>query len=70
MIKDATFTSVWDGGINITTKCKVNLETKEVFDIEMSNTCEKLNVFETEYITIDDIDYPVSNDNTTEFWYR
>ena len=30
MIKNATFTSVWDGGCEVTSNCKVDTETTEV----------------------------------------
>lgn len=69
MIKDATFTSVWDGCYEVTTNCKVNMETKEVFDIE---ECEinGLNILEYKYITIDGERYIVSADKErTVFWY-
>lgn len=68
MIKDATFTSVWDGGVKISTNCKVNIDTKEVFDIEISDVCgvEDLDI---EYVTIDGVDHPVSSDGSTEYWY-
>lgn len=71
MIKSATFTSVWDGGYEITTNCKVNTETKEVFDIEPSIGTEDLvNELDCEYVTIDEEDFPVSSDNEeTEYWY-
>lgn len=36
-IKNATFTSVCDGGYKVTTNCKVNMKTKEVFDTEVNN---------------------------------
>ena len=72
MIKDATFTSVWDGGHEITTNCKVNTETKEVFDIKISAGTEDLvNELDYEYITLDGVDYSVSNDDgDTEYWYE
>lgn len=69
MIKDATFTSVWDGGYEVTTNCKVNMETKEIFDIEMAEVDDNLDILEAEFVTIDGIDYAVSNDNITEYWY-
>lgn len=71
MIKNATFTSVWDGGYEITTNCKVNTETKEVFDIEPSIGTEDLvNELDYEYVTVDGEDFPVSSDNEeTEYWY-
>lgn len=71
MIKNATFTSVWDGGYEVTTNCKVNMATKEVFDVEISDIDTNcLEILDTEYVTIDDIDYPVSTDKKeTEYWY-
>lgn len=77
MIKNATFTSVWDDSYSITTNCKVNTATREVFNIEESSddNIEKLDTLTSEYVTIDGIDYPVFNidepdvsENT--FWYR
>lgn len=70
MIKNATFTSVWDGGYEITSGCKVNTETKEVFDIETIDVGDDLDVLEFEFITVDNIEYPVSNDGTTEYRYN
>ena len=34
MVKDAKFVTVWSGDVTITTDCKVDTETNEVFDIE------------------------------------
>ena len=70
MIKNGTFTSVWDGGYEVTTNCKVNTETREVFDIEIAEVDDSLDVLEAEFVTIDGIDYSVSNDDEdTEYWY-
>lgn len=72
MVKKAKFTSVWDDGYEVTSECKVNMESKEVFDIELVNVDElDLEILEREYITIDDKEYPVSRDgeDDTEFWY-
>lgn len=80
-IKDATFTSVWDCGFEITTSCKVNTETKEIFDIEMTNSNPDIvEQLDEEYVTIDGIDYravtaeyanlyPEEMDEET-FWYE
>ncbi len=69
MIKNATFTSVWDGSYEVTTNCKVNTETKEVFDIEKVDI--DADVLEYEYVTLDGNEYSVSNDNEdTDFWYE
>ena len=77
MIKDATFTSVWDGGYKVTTDCKVNMETREVFDIEVNNddNIEGLNSLDYEYITIDGEEFDVLNKDlndvgVTDFWYE
>ena len=71
MIKDATFTSVWDDGIEVTTHCMVNTETKEVFDIEADYSASNLylDILNKEYVTIDGEDYPISSDGSTEYWY-
>ena len=68
MIKNATFTSVWDGGYEVTTNCKVDTETKEVFDIETVDV--DVDVLEEEYVTIDGIDYAVSDSEDMEYWYN
>jgi hypothetical protein len=77
MIKNATFTSVWDGGYEVTTNCKVNMETREVFDIEVNNddNIERLNNLDYEYITIDREEFDVLNKDlndvgVTDFWYE
>lgn len=78
LIRNATFTSVWDDGQEVTTNCMVNLVTREVFDIEVndSDNIEKLNGLEREYITIDGEEYDVYNsdlydnsNNYEDFWY-
>lgn len=75
MIKNAIFTSVWDGGYEVTTNCKVNMETKEVFDIELAEVDESLDILEKEYVVIDDVEYPVFQlsdiiEEDNEFWYE
>lgn len=77
MIKNATFTSVWDDGYEVTTNCKVNMETREVFDIEVNNDnkIEGLNNLNYEYITIDGKEFDVLNKDlndvgVTDFWYE
>ena len=76
MTRNATFTSVWDGGYAVITTCKVNMETREVFDIVIVNSdIEGLTTLDTEYITLDDVNYDVLNDEEndikeTDFWYK
>lgn len=71
MIKNAKFVSVWDGDTNVITSCKVNMETKEVFDIERADKegLATLNTLDAEYIDIDGEIHPVSaNKAETEYW--
>lgn len=77
VIKNGLFTSVLDGGFEITTKCKVNTETKEIFDIEVSeSTADAVNELDEEYVTIDGVDYSAANhddideDDKETFWYE
>lgn len=71
MIKNAEYTSVWDGGIEVTANCKVNMKTKEVFNIEKVSV-DGLDILDEEYITIDGKIYPVSEKGEREgngYWY-
>lgn len=76
MIKDATFTSVWDGGYRVTTDCKVDMEIREVFDIKLNDNIdeiESLNHLDCEYITIDGEEFDVFSVDEVEdgnFWYE
>lgn len=79
IIINAEFTSVWDGGLAVTTNCKVNMVTKEVFDIEVSaETADMVNELDEEYVTINGENYPVISDEYLEsdpeeegsYWYR
>lgn len=71
-VVEAAFTSVWDNTA-VTTPCKVNLQTKEVFDIELS-TVELVGSCEREFVTIGGKEFPVHGDHNLtneedEYWY-
>lgn len=73
----AHFYSVWDGGIKVETECKVNIKTREVFDIEQSGIdADLLEVLDEEYIIIDDVKFPACPKDDLEdgdlftFWYK
>lgn len=75
-IVDALFTSVWDGGASvITTSCKVNMVTKEVFDIEEADesTTSAVTTLDRQYITLGDGRefpvYSVEDVDPDDFWY-
>ena len=72
VVKEAEFTSVWDGGALVTTSCKVNMATKEVFDIEVSAvSADGLDVLDEQYITIDGEKFPVFDAETEDgYWYN
>ena len=73
MIKEATFESWWDGDTCISTACKVNMETREVFDIEMAQDVECLNTLDAECVVIDASQYPVFREDEAgpaDYFYR
>lgn len=74
MITKAMFTSVWDDCIEINSYCKVNTETKEVFDIEGVDAEEyDVNSCTEEYITFPDgYEYSVYHRDDADdgdYWY-
>lgn len=70
---NAEFTSVWDGGTAITTDCKVNLLSREIYDIRVSDdTADLVNELDEEYIVIDGERFPACQKGDAEhgnFWY-
>lgn len=76
VIVPARFVSVWDGGTRIETGCKVNLKTREVFNIEESedeDTAELVNNLDEEYIVLPGVKetvVPFDERKNNEYWYR
>lgn len=75
MLKDAKFTSVWDGNDEITTNCKVNLETHEIVEIETVDA-PQVDILIREYVIIDGEEFPavrkddlVGYNKENVFWY-
>lgn len=77
-IQDAIFTSVWDDCTEIHSDCKVDMDTREVFDIEKVDVCDyDICVCTGEYITmLDGNEFDVYgaddcsiNDYNDVFWY-
>ena len=71
---EARFISEWNGyELSIETKCKVNLKTKEVVDIEPSGVDGELNILDEERIEFVNGDtYPVHPKDEArkgDFWY-
>lgn len=74
-IVEAAFVSVWDGGYEVATPCRVNTRTREVFDIGVSEgTAEMVNELEEEFIRFEDgMEYPVEERESAArgaFWYK
>lgn len=72
IIINTSLTSFWDGGVKITSKCQVNLLTKEVFNIEKINI-EGLEILEGQQIDIDNILYevfPKEEAEENDYWYE
>lgn len=53
MEEQATYVSVWDGGIQIRTKCTYNRISGVVYDIETAEI-EGLDILEDEYVELSD----------------
>ena len=71
-IVSARFISIWDGDtVELETDCKVNVETREVFDIAfIDDDC--VDVLDGEYVEIIGVRYPVfkrEDAEDTDFWY-
>ena len=71
-IISTTFISYWDGGKKVKTSCKVNMSTKEVFDIQKVDI-DGLDDLEGEQIEIGDYLYDVYRETVAEdgeYWYK
>lgn len=67
MVKTCEFVSVWNGGeICKTTSAKYDSETNLVFDIEITDDVDDLDVLDREYAVIDGASYCIlDNDDGT-----
>lgn len=72
------FVSVWNNEVTVETNCKINLETKEVFDIELAEVDESFENLNHQYVIfdIDGISYKKEIRHTNDidedyfgFWY-
>ena len=63
---NATYTSVWDGGLEVNARCHVDKDTQMITRIgenDIGDNTEMLNCLEREYVTFDDtnMEYDVHN---------
>lgn len=76
-VKNAMFTSDWESLGEITTNCKVNMKTREVFDIEPAGI-DVDDILIREFITIDGEEYLCGSatsetegwNEETDYWYK
>lgn len=64
-IVNAMFSSIWDGGTQILTTCRVNLDTKEVFDIKRVEDCD-VDVLDSQHINLFGESYEVTPESELE----
>ena len=57
-IKEAIFESIWDNGVTIKIKCKVNIFTRQVIDIDKVDV-EGLDILQSEHIWLNNKYYEV-----------
>lgn len=74
MIVSGFYVSVWDDSIKLTTPCKINFDTREVFDIEQVDI-EGIDVLTDEYLLDSDQKYfaqVYQKDEAEEndYWYK
>ena len=60
MIVSASILAVWDGGkVQLTSPCKVNTVTREVFDVEEPLHADDVDVFQGYYLILNGEEYPI-----------
>lgn len=72
MIIKTKYTQIWNEGDTLSVNCKVNTETKEVFDIELD--CIKFSgVLNAEYVKIDSqmhFVFPEEAKPSNSYWHK
>ena len=63
---EGVFTSVWDYGHEISSKCSINLETGSVFNIELAEE-EDVCSLEEEFVTVFGIDFDIHHKFDNEY---
>lgn len=72
-VVDAEFHSLWENGVDVKSSCKVNLDTLEVFDIQMVNV-EGVDALDSEYIILPNgekhLVFQKGEQDIGEFWQK
>lgn len=72
-IKDAILVGIYDGIKQIKMNCKVNTDTKEVYDIKVPDSINNFDCFMGFYFNIDDELHPIVSKKEAkndEYWYE
>lgn len=75
MIKDTTLIAIYDGVQQVEMDCKLNTDTKEVFDIKIPNIIDNFSNFMGFYFNINGNLHPIVSKNNVdikdnEYWYK
>lgn len=66
-IIEAEYVSVWDDNYAVTSKCKIDLDTKKVYDIEEVNMGDGLDICTREYVRFDGEEHDVEMDDNGDY---
>lgn len=72
-IKDAILVAIYDGVKQVKMNCKVNTDTKEVYDIKVPDSVNNFDYFMGFYFNIDDELHPIVSKKEAkndEYWYE
>lgn len=67
MVKAAKFVTVWGGGVTVTTDCKVDTGTNEVFDIQCVDV--DVDILLEEYVILDGSEHLVFDEDGTYYMF-
>lgn len=73
MIKDTTLIAIYDSIQQVEMDCKLNTDTREVFDIKMPNIVNNFNYFMGFYFNVNGKLYPIvlkDNVKDNEYWHK
>lgn len=66
-VKKATYVSVWDDGLIVSSDCKIELSTNRVFDIEEVDV-DGLEILIDEYVLIDGVRYELTEGDNNDIF--
>ena len=73
MIKDTTLIAIYDGMKQVEMDCKLNTDTKEVFDIKVPDIVNNFDCFMGFYFNANGTLHPIVSKNNAkenEYWYE